>query len=227
MTAQREIGVDPILERGGAQLLQTGDVRLRERLVAQVGERRASPEAEGIAQNVRGALRVTGSKPASRRGDALHEHIGVQLTRLDPEEVRVPARLEEARRRVFGSALLPKRPSQARDVHLERLRRRRRRLGTPQPVDQDVLGDHLVRVQEQDGQERTWLLPAEIDVGAVARGYDRPEDAEPQTIAVAATRHATSAVRLTLRESRCKRLWPFFNRIATALPHPRRSGHSP
>ena len=39
VAAQSEIRVDPLLERGEPKLLEPGDLRLRERLVCEVGER--------------------------------------------------------------------------------------------------------------------------------------------------------------------------------------------
>src|SRR5262249_6816117 len=43
---EREIGIDPLLERDQTQLLQPGDIALRERLVGHVRKRCPSPEAE-------------------------------------------------------------------------------------------------------------------------------------------------------------------------------------
>ena len=52
MSAEREVGVDPILVGGEPKLLEPDDLRLRERLPGEVGERRAAPEGERIAQGV-------------------------------------------------------------------------------------------------------------------------------------------------------------------------------
>jgi hypothetical protein len=48
--ARREIRVDPLLERAEAQLLELRRMRLRERLVGEVGQRRPAPQREGLAQ---------------------------------------------------------------------------------------------------------------------------------------------------------------------------------
>ena len=79
-----QVGLDPILERGGALLLEPSDMRLRERLVGQIGERRAAPEAEGVTQAVRRLRCVTARQRASRRRHELGERGGVELARLDP-----------------------------------------------------------------------------------------------------------------------------------------------
>ena len=59
--AQREIGLDPVLERRQPLLLEPRDLRLRERLVGHVGQRRAAPDRERLPQPFG---RVAGS-PAS------------------------------------------------------------------------------------------------------------------------------------------------------------------
>ena len=51
---EREIRLDPLLERDGAQLLEPRDLGLGERLVEEVGERRAAPERERLAQRALG-----------------------------------------------------------------------------------------------------------------------------------------------------------------------------
>ena len=56
--ARRQIGIDPILERGQPRLLQTGDLRLRKRLIGKVRERRAAPQPQCLAQDSGGGQRV-------------------------------------------------------------------------------------------------------------------------------------------------------------------------
>ncbi len=60
---EREVGLDPLLERDGAQLLEPGDLGLRERLVEEVGERRAAPERE--RRRAARPRRQSGSPPSS------------------------------------------------------------------------------------------------------------------------------------------------------------------
>ena len=55
MAAEREIGLDALLKRNRAEIFEPGDLRLREGLVGEVGERGATPESERIPQ--RGARR--------------------------------------------------------------------------------------------------------------------------------------------------------------------------
>src|SRR5207247_781371 len=41
---ERDVGVDPLLERSEAKILQPADLRLGERLVSEIGQRRPPPE---------------------------------------------------------------------------------------------------------------------------------------------------------------------------------------
>ncbi|MBA3261287.1 MAG: hypothetical protein H0T69_02190 [Thermoleophilaceae bacterium] len=69
MAAELEVGGDPILECRAAKLFQPADLGLRERLVAEIGERRAAPQRESTCELVRGEGRVAGGQgvpPASR-----------------------------------------------------------------------------------------------------------------------------------------------------------------
>ena len=50
MTAQCQVGIDALLDDDGSQLLEARDLRLRERLVDEVRERRSAPERERLAQ---------------------------------------------------------------------------------------------------------------------------------------------------------------------------------
>ena len=50
MTPVRELRVDRLRERSQPQLLQATDLRRRERLVGNVGQRRATPQRERLAR---------------------------------------------------------------------------------------------------------------------------------------------------------------------------------
>ena len=51
--AELEVGVDPLLERLQAQLLEPADLGLGERLEGEVGERWAAPQRERLAEQLR------------------------------------------------------------------------------------------------------------------------------------------------------------------------------
>ena len=70
--AEREVGLDPLLERREPQLLEPLDGRARERLVGEVGERRPAPELERLAeQRGRRAGVVARARPLGLRRQAL------------------------------------------------------------------------------------------------------------------------------------------------------------
>ena len=50
VVAQREVRIEALLEGGDAKLVEASDLRLRERLVREVGQRRSSPQAQGLVQ---------------------------------------------------------------------------------------------------------------------------------------------------------------------------------
>ena len=49
VTAELDLGLEPVLERGQPQLVEPGDLVLEERLEREVGERRPAPERERVA----------------------------------------------------------------------------------------------------------------------------------------------------------------------------------
>ncbi len=58
MAPEREIGLDALLERDQPELLEAGDVGLCERLVREIRERRAAPQAECLAKQLARAGRL-------------------------------------------------------------------------------------------------------------------------------------------------------------------------
>ena len=59
MTAERQIGLDPLLQRLQAQFLQAQPLDPRERLARELDERRTAPEVEGVPELVRCAGGIT------------------------------------------------------------------------------------------------------------------------------------------------------------------------
>ena len=55
---EREVRLDPLLERDEPELLEPGDLGLGERLVEEVRERRPAPERERLAQRALGRSRI-------------------------------------------------------------------------------------------------------------------------------------------------------------------------
>ena len=61
-----EVGLDPLLQRREPELFEPGDLRLRERLVRELRERRAAPERQRLAQELRAPVRFRGLERSSR-----------------------------------------------------------------------------------------------------------------------------------------------------------------
>src|SRR4029078_490965 len=83
VTPERELNVDPLLERAERELLRPGDLRLCERLIGDVRERRTSPQRQRFSKELRGMLRIG----ALRLRDELLGPMEAQLAGLDAEEI--------------------------------------------------------------------------------------------------------------------------------------------
>ena len=70
VAAERQVGVDALLQRRGVALLEPGDLGLRERLVRDVGQSRPAPQRERLAQPRGG---VGGSLARERLAALVHE----------------------------------------------------------------------------------------------------------------------------------------------------------
>ena len=70
IAAERELRLDPLLDRGQTQLLEPGDLRLGERLVGEVGKRRAAPERQRLGRQLQ---RPLGLPAASARAPFLSQ----------------------------------------------------------------------------------------------------------------------------------------------------------
>ena len=163
--AAGEIGADALLERENAQLLQSLDLRLRESLVGQVGERRAAPQCERLAQQSPGDFRLG----ARGLGDEPLEARGVDLGGIRAQQVSRRARLQAA-----AAELL----AEASDVGLDALGDRRRRRRSPEVVDQPFHRYRVVGVQQQDRQQRPLLGRAEGKSLIAVGHFQRPENPE-------------------------------------------------
>jgi hypothetical protein len=160
MPASGEIHVDAPLQAGDAELVESGDLGLREALIGEVGERPPTPKTQrGLEVAV---------------GDQLLDAIGVELAWSDPE--LVPQRSGE-------DPVLPECLAELGHVHLERLRRGSRWALAPERLQQHVLRHDAVRVQEEYGQKGAGLASAELDGSAIVANIERAENAELHCVA--------------------------------------------
>ena len=159
MAAGREVLLERPLDRGQPQLLQAADLEPCERLGGDVVERRPAPEGERLARRT--------------LGDELLEAARVDLARPEPQLVAVPAGDD-----LRAVAVARERLAQLGDVDLHHLRRRRRRLLAPQPVDQRLGGDGAALAEREHGEQRAWLPRADRDglvVDARFHGSEKPK----------------------------------------------------
>ena len=176
VAAEPEVGLDPVLVRDESQLLEPRDRALGEGLVAQVRQSGPAPEGEPLGQQVGGlAERAPAQRSVSLFGEPL-EAFRVQLVRIDAQPVR---------------GALPRHAivhdlAQLRDVDLERVRRRGRRLVAPEVFDQQLGRDGLVPAHEQKRQQGTRLLALDRERRAVQHYLDRAEHPVLQAIPPAA-----------------------------------------
>ena len=87
MSPEREVGLDPILERDEAQLLESSDFSLREALIGEVSERRSAPEAESGAQGRRRTFCLAACELRLSLGDEVFEPRQIEFVRLNAKYV--------------------------------------------------------------------------------------------------------------------------------------------
>ena len=83
VTPQCEIRVDPILDSKESQLPESGDCRLCEGLVGEVGERLSSPERESLAQTL-GRTRGILLEHLPGFGREALEAVGIERVLVEP-----------------------------------------------------------------------------------------------------------------------------------------------
>ena len=163
--------VDQDLGGGQAQLLQPGRLGLGPRLVGELGQGRAAPEAERLLQQ------PGRPRPLGGRGG---QGLGGQP--LEPGRVDLPgAGLQEIARRPGGHHPRPGRPkgpAQGRHPALEGVGRVPRRVVAPEVLDQPVGRHHPAGVDDQVGQQGPLLGPWDPHRGRPVPDLQRPQDPE-------------------------------------------------
>jgi hypothetical protein len=166
VSSEREIGFEPPLERGNAELFETRDFDLRERLVREFGERRPAPKIESIAQSLRREL----GRRLLRVPDQRLEAKQVELVRADADQVTGLLRGN----RVVGS----QRFTELRDVVLQRVGGGPGRMRSPELVDEPVCRDDLVRTGEKEREKCPLPRAAKRERMAMLDDLERPQDSE-------------------------------------------------
>jgi hypothetical protein len=171
VAAEREIGLEPLLERGRAKLVEAHALRSYERHVREVRERRPAPERERLAERPGSSCRCL----RSGTFDELLEAVEIELVLLDVEDVADSPRVDP---------LPAQKPPQRVHRDLQRVLRGLGRPVAPEPVDQALAGDDRVAVQEQEREQRTLPAAPELDLGAVPDDLEWPEQPEVRTRAL-------------------------------------------
>ena len=93
MRTERQVGLDALFEAGQSQLLEAGDLALRERLVGEVGQRRPAPERERLAQLGGGARGIAAGERSPTLFEEALEPVSVQALRIDVRRTYPGARV--------------------------------------------------------------------------------------------------------------------------------------
>jgi hypothetical protein len=167
--AEREIGVDPILERREALLLQPRSLALRKPLIRKVRQRRPAPQRQRVPQPSARELRITPRERVAALAHTSLETIRVEQPALSPKHVPAASGHKQT---------ISQRLTQIRDVHLHGLRRAAGRLLSPQLVDQTINRDDLPPMQQQHRQQSPLLWGPERQRPIIVDHLQRPKDSE-------------------------------------------------
>ena len=164
VVTEREVGLDALLDRLGAEPLEPRALFLREGEVGRIGERRAVPERERLPQLLGRLLGPSlGERRSARRCAARRS--GRCRARRARRAARYPGGCVT---RVLGRQEL----AELVDVAVQRGRRRRGRALAPDGLDQPVGRDDLVRVQRA-GQAAALAVLLAAPPGAPHRSAPR------------------------------------------------------
>ena len=163
--AQGELGFDAPLERGEAQLLETGALVAGE-LLRELGQRRPAPQPERVPQELGRLRRISLIEFAPALGDETLEAGEIELILTDLEEVAGRTGVEPR---------LGQRLPELRDVDLHHLLSGLGHVVPPELVDDPVAGDGVVRAQEQHCQQCPLLARGERQRLRAVDDFERAE----------------------------------------------------
>jgi hypothetical protein len=171
---EREPGLGALLLRRQPLLLEPlcgGD---RERLVADIGERRAAPQRQRVDEQGDAGSRI---RRLPRRGGERAEPVDVERTAVDSQQVAGRLADDESAPARLGAL---QRTAKLRDLGLERVQRVAGRPNAPQVPDEPLHGDRAALVDEEVGQERA-DLPLRHPHRAAVVGPDGQRAQHPET----------------------------------------------
>ena len=171
MPALGELGLHQLLDGREPQLGEPRDLVAGERLVRDVGESGTAPEPDRLAQCPRRPGRIARAKRLSPLAEQTLEPLRVHLVVPGFEDVSRRARDHPAP----GFA---ERPAKLRDPDAEGRLPAAGRRRAPELLEEDLLGDHLVRADEECGQQGALLLAAQGNRVPLSDDFEWPQDAE-------------------------------------------------
>ena len=186
--AKTQRRLDLVFDGGQAKLIQPRRLGPGEGRIAYVGQRRAPPQVECLAQQRSRPCLITGGEcPAAVRCQP-HEPVRVDVVAVDSEPV---ARRLELHQRPLAAAV-DQGLAQPGDLGLQGVRRSTGRVGPVEPVDEPLRGHDPGRVEEQQHQERTEAGSAQGELLSAGRPrLRRAQDAEADGTGRCPRRHAT------------------------------------
>ena len=174
MVTKTQTRIAHIGERGDPQLLQPPGLRPHERLACHVGERRSTPQPERLLELPQRCRHVIGLQRRPRANSQSLKPPSINGIALHPQLVSAGPR-EKGRARSAWRAIRLKRTPQLRNEHLKARRDILRRPIAPQDIDQPIPRDHVVRLNQQSGEQRTLLERGEMHRAAIRQHLKRPQ----------------------------------------------------
>jgi hypothetical protein len=171
--AEDELRLDAHLQRGDTFLVDADQLRPGGPGGHDVGQHRAAPQRQRLVQQPQRRGRLAAERAAALLGEPA-EAVQVELVRVELQQVPGVAGDQHAGRVGDPVAGLD-RPAQRGDVVLQRLPHGGGRLLAPHGVDQLVGGDHLVRVQQELGQQYAVLDAAQPQRAAALARLERSQ----------------------------------------------------
>ena len=175
VAAERELGVDPLLDRGQPQLLEP--LHLDPREAARTRDRRAAVRATAPPRRAASSAAAAGSPGRERLAPAATS-CSNRSRSSSPGSTRAGSRGARATSRGSSAARRAQHLAQPRDVVAQRVVGRVDALLGEELADQPLARDDTVRAQQQQRQQRALLRPADGDRRAVDGHRERAQDPE-------------------------------------------------
>jgi hypothetical protein len=171
LASEREVRLDPGLECCQPELFETGDLRLGEGLEGEVCECRSAPECEGIPKR-RGSLLclIACELPPAALQQSLEAEC-IQLFRPYAQQV-ARGLLEQE----LCSGSVGEESPQPREIDVEDRVDGLWDSIRPELLDESLARDGLVRVYEQEAEERALFRATERECSPTPDDFKRPED---------------------------------------------------